>query len=58
LQRLGIPLATQQAQKNCLQHIFRVARVPRDPVGRAENQTVVFPKGSLEFIGNGDCRIL
>jgi hypothetical protein len=50
--------AAQQTQKDRLQRIFGIARVPRDPVGRAENKLVMRSKRSLEFIRYRDCRFL
>ncbi len=48
----------QQAQEDGLQDILGVSRVARDAVGGAEDETVVRPKSSLEFVRNGDCRFL
>lgn len=57
-QRVGSPAPPQQAQKNCLQHIFGVTCVAGNPVGRAEHLTVVVPKSQLEFVRNCDRRFL
>ena len=57
-QRIGLVPAAQQTQKDRLQRIFGIARVPRDPVGRAENKLVMRSKRSLEFIRYRDCRFL
>ena len=57
-QRIGLPPAAQQAQKDRLQSIFGITRVPRYPVGRAENKLVMRSKRSLEFIRNRDRRFL
>ena len=58
LEWIGITVAAKQAQKNGLQHIFGVAGIAGDAVGRPEHKTVVCPIGLLEFVRNGDCRFL
>jgi hypothetical protein len=52
--RLGIPALPQQAQKNGLQHVFRIRRAAGDPVGRPEHLGVVRLEGL--FQGHGRVR--
>jgi hypothetical protein len=42
------------AQKNGLQHIFRVRSIARDPVSRPKHKSVVRSKGMIDFVRNRD----
>jgi len=48
----------QQTQENCLQDVLGIGRIAGDAVRRAEYQSVVRTEGALEFVGDGDRRIL
>ncbi len=56
--RIGARSPAGEPQKNCLQHVLRIRGVARNPVGRAEHQTVVSPKSSFEFVRDRDLRLL
>jgi hypothetical protein len=56
LERSRASASAKQTQKNCLQHIFRVPRIARDPIGRAEHEVMVASKRELEFVRSRDGR--
>jgi hypothetical protein len=56
--RVSVRSAANQPQKNGLQYVLRIRSVARNPVCRAEYQTVMRPKGSLEFARDRDRRLL
>jgi hypothetical protein len=56
--RVSLRSPSEQAQKDGLQYILGIRSIAGDPVGGAEYQNVVRPKGPLEFVGNRDCRFL
>jgi hypothetical protein len=54
IDRAGIDVPPQKAQKDGLQYVFRVRGVSRHPVSRSEDKPVLSPKGLLEFVGDRD----
>jgi len=50
--------AAQQAQEDRLQDVLRIGGVAGDAVGRAKDQSVMRTEGALEFVRDGDRRIL
>ena len=58
LHRIGVGCPAEQTQEHRLQHVLGIRRVAGDPVRCAEDQTVVGPKGPIEFVRNRDRRFL